>query len=80
MRGATTGLASVASGLGTTEYPRLRLGVGVPPEGYRLKDWVLSDMAAEDEDEIVALLPALTGAIGLWIRDGIEAAMNQFNR
>ena len=78
--GGHNGLASVASVLGTTEYPRLRLGVGVPPEGYRLKDWVLSDMAAEDEDEIVALLPALTGAIGLWIRDGIEAAMNQFNR
>ena len=78
--GGHNGLASVAALLGTTEYPRLRLGVGVPPEGYRLRDWVLSDMGAEDEDEIVALLPVLTGAIALWVRDGIEAAMNQFNR
>ena len=78
--GSHNGLASVAAVLGTTEYPRLRLGVGVPPDGVRLRDWVLSDMGAEDEDEIVALLPSLTGAIALWVREGIEGAMNQFNR
>ena len=54
--------------------------MGVPVEGCRLKEWVLSDMAAEDEDRILTLLPALTGAVGLWVREGIGAAMNEYNR
>lgn len=78
--GGHNGLASVEAALGTTEYPRLRLGVGQPPPGSRLRDWVLSDMDVEDEDAIVALLPSLTEAIGVWVREGIEAAMNRFNR
>ena len=37
-------------------------------------------MAAEDEDRIVTLLPVLTGAVALWVREGTGAAMNEYNR
>ena len=78
--GGHNGLRSVVTALGTAEFPRLRVGVGHPPAKGELVDWVLSDMDEDDEDAIVALLPSLTEAIGLWVREGMEPAMNQFNR
>ena len=78
--GGHKGLKSVAEVLGTRSYARLRVGVGVPPAGADLSDWVLSEMPEEDEDRVVGLLPELSEAVAVWVKQGIEAAMNQFNR
>jgi PTH1 family peptidyl-tRNA hydrolase len=45
-----------------------------------LADWVLSPMPEEDEDVVVGLLPELTRAVEIWMTEGVEAAMNRFNR
>jgi hypothetical protein len=37
-------------------------------------------MPPEDEDAVVGLLPELSGAVEVWIGEGVEAAMNRFNR
>ena len=76
----TKGLRSVSGVLGTDSYARLRLGVGVAPEGADLSNWVLSPMSESDESTVVGLLPELSEAVEVWIRDGIEEVMNQFNR
>ena len=78
--GGHNGLRSVSRALGSDEYPRLRIGVGIPPEGADLSEWVLSPMEPEDEDVILDLLPGLVRGVELWGEEGIEAAMNGFNR
>ena len=78
--GGHNGLRSVNAALGTTSYARLRIGVGVVPAGEDLADWVLSPLPEEDEERIVALLPELSRAVGVWADEGIDTAMNRFNQ
>jgi len=78
--GGHKGLKSVTAVLGTRTYARLRIGVGLAPAGTDLAAWVLSAMPEEDEDVVVALLPELSRAVGVWAEEGVEVAMNRFNR
>jgi len=78
--GGHNGLRSISQALGSNEYSRLRVGVGVPPEGADLSDWVLSPMPAADEDEVLDLLPELVKGVEIWGHQGMDAAMNEFNR
>jgi len=78
--GGHNGLKSVEGMLGTQEYARLRVGVGSPPEGVAMADWVLSEFEAPDEDAVLALLPELEAAVRRWMDEGIEAAMSRYNR
>ncbi len=78
--GGHNGLRSVTAALGTPDYARLRVGVGTKPAGEDLSGWVLSPMPAEDEDVVTALLPELSRAVAVWAEEGIETAMNRFNR
>jgi peptidyl-tRNA hydrolase, PTH1 family len=78
--GGHNGLKSVEAALGTQEYARLRIGVGMPPEGVGLSEWVLSEFDPADEDVIVSLMPELQAAVRTWMDDGVEAAMSRHNR
>jgi len=82
--GGHNGLKSVEQALGSQEYARLRIGVGPSEERkgiYKdLADFVLAPFARDERDDVLALLPPLTGAVETWLTDGVAKAMNLHNR
>jgi len=82
--GGHNGLKSVEQALGSREYARLRIGVGPTEERkgiYKdLADFVLAPFARDEREDVLALLPLLTGAVESWLEDGVEKAMNLHNR
>jgi PTH1 family peptidyl-tRNA hydrolase len=79
--GGHNGLKSVESALHRQDYARLRIGIGAkPPEYDDLADWVLGKMRPEERTAFDATLEAMAEAVECWAVDGIERAMNRFNR
>ena len=79
--GGHNGLKSVESALRRQDYARLRIGVGAkPPEYDDLADWVLGRMLPEERAAFDRIADEMADAVACWAVDGIERAMNRFNR
>lgn len=78
--GGHHGLESIEEALGSTEYARLRVGVGPVPEGEDTANFVLSAFEEEELDRLAELLPPLADAVECWLEEGIDEAMNQHNK
>ena len=77
--GGQKGLRNIAEQLGTTEYPRLRVGIGPLPAGRDASDFVLGRFLSEERTQVNAALEQAVDAVVVWCRSGIEECMNQFN-
>jgi len=75
--GGHNGLASVLETLNTEAVPRLRLGIGIPPAGADIIDYVLAPFSPADEVE--CLIERGNAALEVYYAEGIEVAMNRFN-
>ena len=77
--GGHNGLKSIIEALGTTEFPRLRVGIGRPAEGVDPADHVLTRFTSDEQAVVDAALDRAAEAIETAITEGIETAMNRFN-
>jgi PTH1 family peptidyl-tRNA hydrolase len=79
--GGQKGMASILSSLGTTEIPRLR--VGVRGERYSrqrdLGDYVLEPFAKEERDVFAGSVDRAVEVLRVWLSDGLDAAMKRAN-
>ena len=79
--GGHNGMVSIISALGTTDFPRLR--VGVRGERYSkerdLADYVLEPFAKGERPEIDGAVEKAVEALRLWLSEGIDAAMKFTN-
>lgn len=69
------GLESLVEALGTRDFPRLRIGIGRPPEALPVVDFVLAAFAPAERSALEDALEAVLPGIEVWAREGIEAAM-----
>jgi PTH1 family peptidyl-tRNA hydrolase len=77
--GGHNGLRHITYTLGTEDYARLRIGVGDDfPRGYQA-DYVLSRWNGPEEKELPFICNDAIEALNLFVRQGIERAMNQVN-
>ena len=77
--GGHRGLLSVIESLRTDRFPRLRIGIGRPPEGMTAHDYVLEDFTPQEGEFLVQVLTKSLAAIECFLQEGIAAAMNRHN-
>lgn len=77
--GGHRGVASVLAALGTEEIPRVRVGIGRPPEGVDAAQYVLSPVPAEERQAFLTAIEQAAEAVGVVLTSGLEAAMARYN-
>ena len=74
------GLRSLSGALRTTEFHRVRLGVGRPPGSKDAADWVLEDFGKREEADVALLVDDGADAVLSLMREGLEITQDRFNR
>jgi len=78
--GGHNGYKSIIECLGTEEFPRLRVGVGRGDPRRDLADHVLARFDDDERDEVERAVARAADAVETFLAEGIEAAMNRYNR
>jgi PTH1 family peptidyl-tRNA hydrolase len=74
--GGHNGLRDIIAALGTSEFARLRVGIG---RGGEAVDHVLSTFRAAERELADEAIATAADAVERWLREGIEEAMNAYN-
>jgi PTH1 family peptidyl-tRNA hydrolase len=78
--GGHNGLKSIAAALDTTEYARLRIGVGRGDLRRDLADHVLARFEPDERPGIEGAIARAADAVETWVDHGAGEAMNIYNR
>ena len=78
--GGHNGLKSIIARLETENFPRVKIGVGMPenPE-YDMVDWVTGAPRDKDAEIFKESAKRAAEAVKTYILDGADAAMNKYN-
>jgi peptidyl-tRNA hydrolase, PTH1 family len=77
--GTHNGMRSIVSRLGTTDIPRLRLGVGRGDARRDLADHVLSKFEPDERAELESFIARAADAAEMFAVEGIAKVMNAYN-
>jgi PTH1 family peptidyl-tRNA hydrolase len=76
--GGHHGMESILARIGTSDFPRLRVGIGRPNPNADI-DHVLGTFTEDERALMDETFARAVQAIETWLCEGIDAAMNQFN-
>ena len=78
--GGHNGIKNIIAHMGTQEFPRVRIGVGAKPDRMDLADYVLGRFSQVERPVMEDAFEEAAEATIAVVEDGIDAAMNRFNR
>ncbi len=77
--GSHNGMKSIIKCLASQDFPRIRIGVSKPPEGWDLADFVLSKFSKKEEEALEESFERAALTVEEIIKSDIESAMNKYN-
>ena len=77
--GGQNGLKDIIQRLGSSDFTRLRVGIGKTPSGWETADYVLGKFTEQEKPEIENAISRAVKVTEAWMTGGTQLAMNQFN-
>jgi PTH1 family peptidyl-tRNA hydrolase len=77
--GGHKGMHSIIEQLGSSDFARLRIGIGRPPGQMDAAAYVLQDFSADEMPLIEKALERAVAAIETWLVEGVVMAMSRHN-
>lgn len=77
--GGHNGIKNIIAHLGTEEFPRLRIGIGMKPPRMDLADYVLSHFSEDEQAAMNQGYERACEAMVQMVTDDIAGAMNRYN-
>jgi PTH1 family peptidyl-tRNA hydrolase len=78
--GGHRGIESLLTHLSKDSFPRVRVGIGRPPAGWQVVDYVLSSFTAEEQPLLKAAIEKAADATESILEQGMNKAMNLHNK
>lgn len=78
--GTHRGMRSIVQEIETTEFPRMRIGIGPLPPGEDAVEYVLSCFDETESDLLEEGLKRASEALEMILDSSVEAAMNTYNQ
>ena len=77
--GGHNGLKSIIAHLGSSDFPRLRMGIGQPEPNYPAEKYVLKPFHKKEKKIVKEMIQTAAEAVDYTIAEGVQKAMNRFN-
>ncbi len=77
--GSHNGMRNIIYLLKKDAFPRVRVGVGRPPAGRNLADYVLGRFTKDEQEVLIPVVKDSVSAIETMIKDDLDLAMNKYN-
>ncbi len=77
--GGQKGLHNTIEHLGTSDFSRLRIGIGRPPGKMNAADYVVGKFRKDEIENIKLAIMESADGIEIWAKEGLEMAMNKVN-
>lgn len=77
--GGHNGIKNIIARTGTSDFARVKVGVGEKPEGWDLADYVLGRFSKEDRSYVEDAIADACQAVEYMVSGDIGRAMNQYN-
>ncbi|MCI8342346.1 MAG: aminoacyl-tRNA hydrolase [Firmicutes bacterium] len=77
--GGHNGMKNIIQHLGSDSFTRVRVGIGDKPSNWDLADYVLSGFSKDEAPLMLAGCERAAKAVEVYIKDGVDAAMNFAN-